>query len=363
MAKTNEDAGKGDKNENLLPVDDAVLSLLKKHSSFNQVVKAVSELDANTKIMLGAHGHYKDTRFFSSQIDANSKKIIDYQRLALLLAAIFKEAEPKVPQIPISLIVCYGGRSSVSGADPLISPSDPKFLLDSLAFKLMFLLVDRYKLATVRLTARTGAVRFNQDTGSAETETEELLQRRIPALEKIDTLQRKLFKEKGKAFVHLVANKIERWIEKNGDNKNKLDTLRNDINIYVRALKDQKKKFKIEGLAPETNTEHDFFLKGLVWLINDDKKALLVDAIVSDLTYIMLLNGDRSFVKHPLILEEETPSKVLVEMLEEAIGAADKDASQNRSTAAKYGKFIFTYEAEKYHIMDVNKKKIFKGSI
>lgn len=362
MTKTNAETGKGTKDENLLPVKEGI-DLLSKDSGFKAAVNAISKLNVQTKIMLGAHSLYTDTRFLTRQADAQGSKIIDYQRLALLLAALLHDSETKVEQPHISLIVCYGGRSSMASADPTVAPTNKNFLLDSIAFKLLFLLTDRYE-CNVLLTARTGSVRFNQETGSAEVETDELLKKRLPAIDQLDIMQRKKIREVGKGLIHVLANKAKRLIEKNNYKKGDLPQLKADLTGHAKKIGEGAKKLKIEGLNLE-NQDHIEYAKEIRNIINIDNKGIALEAIITDLAFLMLVQKDYSFVKDPVIYTEVTPDLQLLEGIETQIENLS-EVKNDRPTAAKYGKLVYTHDkkSDKYKVMDgYSKKIVFEGKL
>ncbi|MBX3588481.1 MAG: hypothetical protein KF796_17770 [Ramlibacter sp.] len=128
---------------------------------------AISLLCAQAdKIMLGVHGSYDDTDqgFAGLGWERGSGVVGNVNQFAELIASFLLPRR----HYKVALIVCFGARSQNYRVDHdgVLSEDDIK---SSFAYKFFKRLCAR---VSVTLTARTGSVGFNSDTGRSEVQTE-----------------------------------------------------------------------------------------------------------------------------------------------------------------------------------------------
>lgn len=134
------------------------------------------------KVMLGVHGHYGDADRGHASMGWQAEQGVmgTYAEFANLLKCLLDKGH----RYNLTLVMCYGARSPHFQKDhtnpDALNEQDIK---GSFAYKLFRELCREYD---VKLTARTGAMRFNEATGASMVQTEAAVQ----AEAEFDTLER-----------------------------------------------------------------------------------------------------------------------------------------------------------------------------
>jgi len=123
------------------------------------------------KIMLGVHGHYGDAERGHANMGWQSEQgaVGTYREFAELLTPLFEKGRP----YRRTRVMCYGARSARFDRDHT-NPSalEEQDIRGSFAFKLFRELCAEYD---VKMTARTGSLRFDQASGASMVQTEAAL--------------------------------------------------------------------------------------------------------------------------------------------------------------------------------------------
>lgn len=96
-----------------------------------------------------------------------------------------------------------------------------------------------------------------------------------------------------------------------------------------------------------------------------DRNEVALEAIITDLSFLMLTKKDYSFIKEPLIYAQVTPDQTLLEGIQDQIDSL-AEALDKRPTRAKLGKLVYTYDkqSDKYKVQDgYSKKTVFEGKL
>lgn len=139
-----------------------------------------SFLDDNEvdKIMLSVHGEVDDVDYGICKTTLDSRIKISYLRLYDFFMMLVEDRY-RIKPLKLTLVMCYGARSAdytkSHAAEKLGKPGGPD-LTTSYAFKLYSLLC---KQMNVKMTARTGALSFDEKTGTSKVESELLISAKL----------------------------------------------------------------------------------------------------------------------------------------------------------------------------------------
>lgn len=208
------------------------------------------------KIMFAVHGEYDNTTqgFVGLGWEKGSAVIGNYKDFALLISHFLN----KKKEYKIALIVCYGARSQNFKLDHE-GNIDPEDIKSSFAYKFFKELCTKYKFT---LTARTGAIEFETNTGRSLVQTELALSKEIEERElqkgnkivKLSEDYEQLQKEysqknKYKKFLEIVEsmklpnsnpkNETEKIIKEHNEVRRKM----NEISQYKNKAKSKYGKF------------------------------------------------------------------------------------------------------------------------
>ncbi|QRN94939.1 hypothetical protein JRI60_38430 [Archangium violaceum] len=125
------------------------------------------------KIMLSVHGNYDDVTHGSCKLLSGTVKISYLQLYELFMMLV--EDRYKASPLKLTLVMCYGGRARdylKSHAPENLGTRSGPDLTTSFAFQFYSLLCKQMK---VTMTARTGALSFDDISGHSKVESERLV--------------------------------------------------------------------------------------------------------------------------------------------------------------------------------------------
>jgi hypothetical protein len=207
-----------------LKIRDEYMTDINKHAKKLEVFAAADLIKVNQlclsadKIFLCIHGKYNDNGrgFAHLELDSGNTPtaaVTDWKSLASFLNVLFPV---RTSMYNLALIMCYAARTAHFRLDQQ-GQVDPEELKTSFAYKL-FASVCRNR--PLRMTARTGAVGFNPDTGHSNVETDEAVLARADrdefdherataeVYEKIQALKERMTTRKGGAS----DDTVKKWL-------------------------------------------------------------------------------------------------------------------------------------------------------